>query len=372
MRVDATENKSLQPRLPEDYRLDVSLDRSILSSHYAKRLDRTIKVVRARPEDERVVVNFIRNEYFRATATMRCLRMQIFSLAGMQSAYARLSEVPVQYSHQNLTRWSSDILNHGLVFLALDGAYVCGVAVNKQIAVERAPNAPHHSLEIPDSKRFDELLDAATVVTHKGQKSTRAVCAWFKELTPQLLPLDCSRYFCFDMLTVQVCKSTAWMMAQKLNAFSPTTKGRRFDERKTSRSIASHFAFRCQVAQSLWLESLKRAAELGESHIMTETTAVGSTRLAEKASFASQTLAFSSIRARRLVGMQDAARISLRSHDLPWRTPLSNRQILRRRPLFHAAHRRRVRNDEKVPKRFSSCKINSNYMSEQCKLFDAN
>ncbi|KAI6181751.1 hypothetical protein M3Y98_00862800 [Aphelenchoides besseyi] len=214
------------PQVINAYRLSKA-NRRLLSEVDVKRLDRRIRYEIAVPEDEEVVKDFLKNQYFRQTTLHRTFQCKKEDMDHM------------------LIRLRSEVIEQGWVVMAVDSDRLCGLSVNKVVPIKKEDRKPK-STEIPDD--FTELMDQQSV-SDVVIKAMRALAVWMNSITPQLIPEEYNEYVVFDMLTAR-----------------PDYSG-------------------CKIGYNLWLETLKLTREKGYRYCQTICTAVASNKLAIKFGF---------------------------------------------------------------------------------------
>jgi hypothetical protein len=151
-----------------------------LGDLYAAPLKRAISYFVGVPEDEALVKDFLVNEYFRQAAVNRTLQCQKEDGAEL------------------ITRFRPEVLKQGTVVLAVDRGKVCGLAINRFVAVDHS--APRQTEAAPAD--WGEKIDQQKL-RHLGTRTIRTICAWMDELTVQMLPDECKEYFLLDILGVK-------------------------------------------------------------------------------------------------------------------------------------------------------------------------
>ncbi|KAI6206210.1 hypothetical protein M3Y94_00881700 [Aphelenchoides besseyi] len=215
-----------QPQVINAYRLSKA-NRRLLSEVEVKRLNRKIRYEVAVLEDEEVIKDFLKNQYFRQTAPHRTFQCKKEDMDHM------------------LVRLRREVIEQGWVVMAVDSDRLCGLSVNKVVPIKKEDRKPK-STKIPDD--FTEQMDRQAV-PDVAIKAIRAVCGWMDSITPQLVPEEYSEYVVFDMLTARLDYSG------------------------------------CRIGYNLWLETLKLTREKGYRYCQTICTAVASNKLALKLGF---------------------------------------------------------------------------------------
>jgi hypothetical protein len=73
-----------------------------------------------------------------------------------------------------------------------------GIPVQRNISPDYKPKSPEE-ISAPDD--FTPLIDAQPL-KHIASKTIRAINAWMESQVPDLMPLDCDRFFMLNMLAV--------------------------------------------------------------------------------------------------------------------------------------------------------------------------
>lgn len=113
----------------------------------APKLGRPLEYVVAVREDEELIKDFLKNEYFRQTTVLRTLQCQ------------RSSEKEL------MTRFRPEAIDQGMAYLAHDGGKLCGLCINKIVKVERSDSGTELDTRIPDD--LTEEIDKQTL-NHVG------------------------------------------------------------------------------------------------------------------------------------------------------------------------------------------------------------